>query len=80
LNWPLLVNLNEFKKIGCPILIGASRKRFLSSMCGEDNINWRKKDKATAIISLLSFLQNAWGVRVHDVKTTVSLLKKFNEN
>jgi dihydropteroate synthase len=70
-NWQLLRDLNQFVALGYPVLVGASRKRFLSPF-GESPAD---RDQATAIISVLSAEAGAAAVRVHDVKRTVDALR-----
>ncbi|WP_232466192.1 dihydropteroate synthase [Diaminobutyricimonas sp. LJ205] len=67
-NWQLLARYDELAALGHPILIGASRKRFLGDLGGD-------KDNATAIISALSAEAGAWGVRVHNVESTRKALE-----
>lgn len=71
-NWQLLDELTELEKLGFPILIGASRKRFIASrLQGEDSTEAR--DEATAeLMAKLSEKHSLWGVRVHNVRATVS--------
>jgi dihydropteroate synthase len=70
-NWQLLRDLNQFVALGYPVLVGASRKRFLSPF-GEQPAD---RDQATAVISVLSSESGAAGVRVHDVARTVEALR-----
>ena len=70
-NWQLLRDLNQFVALGYPVLVGASRKRFLSPF-GEQPAD---RDQATAIISVLSSESGAAAVRVHDVARTVEALR-----
>jgi dihydropteroate synthase len=70
-NWQLLRDLNQLVALGYPVLVGASRKRFLAPF-GE---NPADRDQATAIISVLSAESGAAGVRVHDVSLTVDALR-----
>jgi len=65
-NWQLLGRLDELASLGYPLLIGASRKKFLRPF-GEAPDD---RDDATAIISALAAAAGAWGVRVHDVQST----------
>lgn len=65
-NWRILNNLGEFKAIGYPILIGASRKRFLGQLVGADKTDAR--ESATIALTTLLAKQAIWGVRVHSVK------------
>jgi len=64
-NWQLLHGLDELLALGFPVLIGASRKRFLGSLLGSREPDGR--EDATAAVSALSAFAGAWGVRVHDV-------------
>jgi dihydropteroate synthase len=70
-NWQLLRDLNQFVALGYPVLVGASRKRFLSPF-GEAPTD---RDQATAIISVLSAEAGVAAVRVHDVARTVEALR-----
>jgi len=77
-NWLLLQALPQFVATGIPVLIGASRKRFLGSLLCDRDGNPRPPDgreTATAVISALAGLHGAWGVRVHDVRASVDALK-----
>jgi dihydropteroate synthase len=77
-NWALLNALPEFVGTGIPVLVGASRKRFLGSLLASADGTPRSPDgreTATAVISALSVLHGAWGVRVHDVRASVDALK-----
>ena len=69
-NLPLLAGLDAFTGTGYPVLIGQSRKRFVSALladAGFDRIDMDARDDATAAISALSAEHGAWAVRVHDV-------------
>lgn len=68
-NWALLHALPTLVGLGFPVLIGASRKRFLGSLLGHDGVDRSPagRDGATSAISALSAAGGAWGVRVHDV-------------
>jgi dihydropteroate synthase len=70
-NWQLLRDLNQFVALGYPVLVGASRKRFLSPF-GEAPTD---RDQATAIISVLSAEAGVAAVRVHDVARTTEALR-----
>jgi len=65
-NWEILNHLEAFKAIGYPILIGASRKRFLGKLVGADSTDAR--ESATIALTALLAKQGIWGVRVHSVK------------
>ena len=68
-NWELLGRLDVLGGLGLPILVGASRKRFLGAML-PDSAPVEERDLPTAVISVLSAEAGAWGVRVHDVRST----------
>ena len=77
-NWALLRALPELVASGIPVLVGASRKRFLGSLLAAEDGTPRSPDgreTATAVISALAGLHGAWGVRVHDVRASVDALK-----
>lgn len=70
-NFPLMVALERFNATGYPVLIGASRKRFVGAVladAGIDEPDMDSKDNATAAISALCAEHGAWAVRVHDVE------------
>jgi dihydropteroate synthase len=65
-NWELLKNIDRLQMLGYPLLVGVSRKRFLSELL---NVN-EPEGREFATISLTSELarQKVWGVRTHSVK------------
>ena len=67
-NWEILRNLNSFTSMGYPVLIGASRKRFL----GGDNPD--EREAATIELTKTLVPQGIWGVRVHSVKPHVDVI------
>jgi len=67
-NWEILRNLKAFTSIGYPVLIGASRKRFL----GGDNPD--EREAATIELTRTLIPQGIWGVRVHSVKPHVDVI------
>ncbi len=69
-NWALLRRLDVLVGTGFPVLVGASRKRFLGSLLADERGAPRPtsgRDVATAAVSALAAHHGAWGVRVHDV-------------
>jgi dihydropteroate synthase len=72
-NWALLKALPRLESIGYPLLIGASRKRFLAPFVPEGAPS-SERDFASAIVSALAAQAGVWGVRVHDVESTASAL------
>lgn len=77
-NWALLHALPELVATGVPVLVGASRKRFLGKLLTAPDGSARPPDgreTASAVISALAALHGAWGVRVHDVRASVDAVK-----
>lgn len=77
-NWLLLQSIPDLQELGYPILIGASRKRFLGSLLTDLKGVERPPDgreTATAVITALGALHEVWGVRVHDVTASMDALK-----
>ncbi|MHC5797806.1 dihydropteroate synthase [Lacisediminihabitans sp. FW035] len=72
-NWQLLSNIAALSTIGYPVLIGASRKRFLAPLV-EPDAPTSARDTATATISALAAQSGVWGVRVHNVAATKDAL------
>ena len=66
----LLRALPQFVDAGFPILIGASRKRFLGALLADPAGEPRpvdERDDATDAITALAAAAGVWAVRVHDV-------------
>ena len=73
-NWQLLRKLDVFVSLGFPILVGASRKRFLGALLADDEGTPRRPDgreHATAAVTALAANAGAWGVRVHEVAASL---------
>ena len=72
-NWQILHRLDAFAALDLPVMVGASRKRFLASVLpvGAPVI---ERDLATAVVSVLAAQAGAWAVRVHDVAATRTAL------
>ncbi|MEZ5297599.1 MAG: dihydropteroate synthase [Ilumatobacteraceae bacterium] len=70
-NWALLRRLDHLAGLGRPILIGASRKRFLGSLLADPVSDEPRptddRDVATAAVSAIAARDGVWAVRVHDV-------------
>lgn len=76
-NWALLNALPELVGTGIPVLVGASRKRFLGTLLADGDGTPRPpagRETATAVISALAGWHHVWGVRVHDVRASVDAL------
>jgi len=77
-NWPLLAHLPELVADGYPVLVGASRKRFLGHlMAGPDGTPAAPaaRDDATAAVTALAAAAGAWAVRVHEVRASVAAVR-----
>lgn len=69
-SWALLRALPELGSLGCPVLVGASRKGFLGVLLAAPGGTPRppkERDAATAALTVVAARAGAWGVRVHDV-------------
>jgi dihydropteroate synthase len=69
-DWALLHSLDSLLRLGFPVLVGASRKRFLGRLLSDVDGTPRPaagREDATAAISALAAAAGAWGVRVHEV-------------
>jgi dihydropteroate synthase len=78
LNWPLLAHLDALHALGRPVLVGASRKRFLGRLLADAAgapAPPLERDHATAAISALSAAAGAWAVRVHAARPSVDAVR-----
>jgi dihydropteroate synthase len=65
-NWELLKNIDRIALLGYPILVGASRKRFLGELTGA--VNPDERESASIAVTAMMAKQNIWAVRTHSVK------------
>jgi dihydropteroate synthase len=72
-NLTLLRGLAVFHSLGCPILLGASRKRFIGTISGAEKAQDRMA--GSVAVALAAAGQGAQILRVHDVLETVQALK-----
>lgn len=72
-NLELLRRLSEFKSLDYPLVVGASRKRFLGKILGTDDPNDRLEGTAATVA--LSIAGGADIVRVHDVRQMARVAK-----
>jgi dihydropteroate synthase len=72
-NWQLLAGLDRLQALGHPVLVGASRKRFLGALLPGPDGSPRpvdlREDANTAVTVHLA-QQQVWGIRVHDVRAS----------
>jgi dihydropteroate synthase len=71
-NWTLSRHLDRLTELGFPVLFGASRKSYLGLLL--DGRPAADRDAATTATSLLAVASGAWGVRVHDVRSTADAI------
>jgi dihydropteroate synthase len=77
-NWSLLAHLDAVQSLGFPVLAGTSRKAFLGRLgVPQDGVPRppSERDVATAATTVISGLAGVWGVRVHDVASSVEALR-----
>lgn len=76
-NWELVKHVGRFTALGYPVLVAASRKRFLGELLTSAGKAAAPKDRdaATAAITALAAAAGAWGVRVHDVAANLDAAK-----
>ena len=72
-NWQLVARLDAIEKLGYPILVGASRKRFIAGAIEPEDpaaADNNRRDLATAVLTALLLQRKLWGIRVHNVIAT----------
>ncbi|NHC15556.1 dihydropteroate synthase [Motilibacter sp. E257] len=70
-NWQLLAGLPALTALGYPVLVGASRKRFLGSLLSGDEhapAPVAERADATVAVTALAAAGGAWCVRVHEAR------------
>lgn len=72
-DWALLGRLDAIVGLGLPVLVGHSRKRFLAPFA-PPAAPAAERDEVTAMLSLVAAQRGAWGVRVHDVRSSARAL------
>ena len=72
-NCELLARLPELARLGCPLLVGASRKSFIGKLLGDAPADRRMWGTAAAVTA--SILGGAHIVRVHDVAEMVQVAR-----
>ncbi|MEL6609175.1 MAG: dihydropteroate synthase [Pseudomonadota bacterium] len=76
-NLALLRDLAVFHGLGCVLLLGASRKRFIGTLTGEDRADAR--GAGSVGVALIAAQKGAQILRVHDVRDTVHALTMARE-
>ena len=72
-NWQILQGLDRIALMGFPILIGASRKRFLGELL--DGAAPDQRDSASVAVTVMLARAGIWGVRTHSVKPHKDAIK-----
>ena len=63
-NWHLVARLDELEKLNLPILVGASRKRFIAGALEPDDVagvSNQRRDLASAVLTALLLQRKLWG-------------------
>lgn len=74
----LLAHLDRLHALGHPLLVAASRKRFLGHVLADPKgapPPARERDAATAAVSAIAAQHGAWAVRVHEVRATADAVR-----
>ncbi|WP_189108812.1 dihydropteroate synthase [Streptomyces camponoticapitis] len=73
----LLAHTADLRALGRPLLVAASRKRFLGRVLAGDGAPppARERDAATAAVSAIAAHEGAWAVRVHEVRATADAVR-----
>ncbi|WP_030763866.1 dihydropteroate synthase [Streptomyces sp. NRRL F-2664] len=75
----LVAHMADLRALGFPLLVAASRKRFLGRVLagGTDATPppARERDAATAAVSAIAAHQGAWAVRVHEVRASADAVR-----
>ncbi|GAB2448040.1 dihydropteroate synthase [Streptosporangium sandarakinum] len=77
-NWAVLAGLDRLAELGHPLLIGASRKRFLGRLLAEPDGTPRpfdRSDDATLAVTAIVAREGAWCVRVHNVRPNADAVR-----
>ncbi|WP_397541320.1 dihydropteroate synthase [Roseovarius salis] len=72
-NLALLQNLALFHGLGCPVLLGASRKRFIGTVGGTEDA--RHRAPGSIAVALAGVAQGVQMLRIHDVRETAEALR-----
>ncbi|MFI2004457.1 dihydropteroate synthase [Streptomyces jumonjinensis] len=73
----LVAHTRDFQALGRPLLVAASRKRFLGHVLAKNGAapRARERDAATAAVSAIAAYEGAWAVRVHEVRATADAVR-----
>lgn len=74
----LLAHLGRLRELGRPLLVAASRKRFLGRVLADAEGTAppaRERDAASAAVSAIAAREGAWAVRVHQVGASADAVR-----
>ncbi|MFI1888871.1 dihydropteroate synthase [Streptomyces jumonjinensis] len=73
----LVAHTRDLQALGRPLLVAASRKRFLGHVLAKNGAapRARERDAATAAVSAIAAYEGAWAVRVHEVRATADAVR-----
>jgi len=76
-NWALLARLDVLHDLGRPLLVGASRKRFLGTLLGDADAPRpvEQREDATTALTALAAASGSWCVRVHSVRASADAVR-----
>jgi dihydropteroate synthase len=76
-NWTVLAHLDAFVAMGHPVLVAASRKRFLGELLREDGElrPTDRRDAASTAVATLAAAAGAWCVRVHEASAAADAVR-----
>jgi dihydropteroate synthase len=76
-NWTVLAHLDAFVAMGHPVLVAASRKRFLGELLREDGElrPTDRRDAASTAVATLAAAAGAWSVRVHEASAAADAVR-----
>jgi dihydropteroate synthase len=80
--WSVLADLPRLNSLGFPLLIGASRKRFLAEVADSPALDGTlegaqpgDRDEASDAVAAIAAAGGAWGVRVHAVPAAATAVR-----
>ncbi|MGB0811506.1 MAG: dihydropteroate synthase, partial [Flavobacteriaceae bacterium] len=74
-NYQLLDQLDKFKSLGCPLLVGVSRKSMIQKVL---DVSAENALNGTTVIHTIAAQKGASILRVHDVKEAVQVFQLVN--
>jgi dihydropteroate synthase len=75
-NFELMRHLDKFTELGCPILVGISRKSIVNKLL---NISSKDSVNGTSVLNTIALQNGARIIRVHDVKEAREVITILNK-